>query len=109
MEQWEYFPTFIEANARDKGIKSYLQQRVPDLKKPPRYMPESMMPKLNELGAQGWELVHMEPVAGVGKKRDVLFDGGHQWSNVYFCVFKRRRPVQQPQYPQQVPPQQAQS
>lgn len=108
MDQWEYLPIFVEANARDKEIKSFLQERIPDLKKPPRYMSESMIPKLNELGAQGWELVHMEPVAGVGKKGDVLFDGGLQWSNVYFCVFKRRRPTQPPQYPQQVPPPQVQ-
>ncbi|MFW5709060.1 MAG: hypothetical protein ACOCX5_02450 [Chloroflexota bacterium] len=99
MDQWEYLPMFIEANAKDKDIREYLKARMPEVKKPPRYTPESMMPRLNELGAQGWELIHMEPVAGVGSKGDVLFENnGRQWSNVYFCVFKRRRQAQmQPQ------------
>jgi len=92
MEQWEYWPTFIEASAKDKEMKEFLRNSVPDLKKPPRYLAEAMMPKLNELGAQGWELVHMEPVAGLGDKGDVLFAGdSREWSNVYFCVFKRRK------------------
>lgn len=96
MEQWEYLPTFIEANAKSKEMREFLKTRFPDTKKPPRYMVEAMLPELNELGAQGWELVHMEPVAGVGGKGDVLFETSHRWSNVYFCVFKRRRPTQQP-------------
>lgn len=92
MDKWEYFPTFIEANAGNKEIKAFLKEEMPDMKNPPRYTPESMMPELNQLGEEGWELVHMEPVASVGKKGDVLFDGtGRQWSNVYFCVFKRRK------------------
>lgn len=100
MEHWEYLPTFIEANAQDKEVKEYLKRRMPDVKRPPRYAPESMMPQLNELGEQGWELVHMEPVARVGKKGDVLFESiGRQWSNVYFCVFKRRKHLPQPQDP----------
>ncbi len=91
MDQWEYLPTFIEANANKKAVKQYIKERLPDVKRPPRHMPESMMPQLNELGAEGWELIHMEPVRAVGRKRDVLFESfGRRWSNVYFCVFKRR-------------------
>jgi hypothetical protein len=104
MEQWEYLPTFIEANAKSQESKDFLKTQNPDVKKPPRYMVEAMMPQLNELGAQGWELVHMEPVAGVGKKGDVLF-ADHKWSNTYFCVFKRRKAVQPAQHPQQATPQ----
>jgi hypothetical protein len=92
MEQWEYLPTYLKAEASSKEIKEFLQAQIPDLKNPPRYMAEAMMPQLNALGRQGWELVHMEPVQGVGRKGDALFDGGGlRWSNVYFCVFKRRR------------------
>lgn len=91
MDQWEYLPTYLEANASKKEVKQFLKNRL-DVKRPSRYMPEAMMPQLNELGAQGWELVHMEPVARVGKKGDVLFANiGRHWSNVYFCVFKRMR------------------
>ena len=108
MEQWEYLPTFLEANGDSKEMQAFLKAQTHQ-KKPPRYLPEAMMPDLNDLGAQGWELVHMEPVAGVGKKGDVLFDDGRQWSNTYFCVFKRRKiahqqVAQQPATAQPPPP-----
>jgi hypothetical protein len=103
MEQWEYLPTYLKAEAKAKEMKEFLKARFPAVRKPPRYMAESMIPELNDLGRQGWELVHMEPVAGVGSKGDALFEGdGVRWSNVYFCVFKRRKP--QPQSQQQPPP-----
>ncbi len=35
-------------------------------------MIESLMPQLDKLGLEGWELVHMEPVPRVGKKGNVL-------------------------------------
>lgn len=92
MDQWEYLPTYIRAEINSKELKEYLQGQLPDRKKLPRYAAEAMMPQMNELGRHGWELVHMEPVADLGRKGDVLFDGtGSSWSNVYFCVFKRRR------------------
>jgi hypothetical protein len=54
-----------------------------------------MAPILNKLGEDGWELVHMEPVSAVGSNGDVGFQHGGSasfttWSNVYFCVFKRK-------------------
>jgi hypothetical protein len=61
--------------------------------KPRKYEPETMIPELNALGKQGWELVHMQPIGAVGKNRDVGFVAGEampRWSNSYFCVFKRR-------------------
>lgn len=48
-----------------------------------------MMPELDKLGEEGWELIHMEPVARVGGKGDILFPAGPHWTNRYFCVFKR--------------------
>lgn len=85
MEQWEYLTTFLEANAKDKDVQQYIQQTFD--KKAKRHSPESMIPRLNQLGTQGWELIHMEPVPRVGGKEDVQFDHS-SWSNVYFCVFK---------------------
>jgi hypothetical protein len=103
MEQWEYFTTFLEANAKDKDVQQFIEQTFD--KKPKRHSPEAMIPDLNKLGIQGWELIHMEPVPRVGGKEDVQFDS-NSWSSVYFCVFKRRKsaaaaaqvnPVQQTQ------------
>lgn len=86
MAQWEYLTTFVEARATDKQMKQFIKERFD--KKPRKHSPESMIPELNELGKQGWELVHMEPLPRVGGKEDILFDN-HNWSSSYFCVFKR--------------------
>ncbi len=101
VEQWEYLTRFLEAEVT-KEVKEYLKQNFA-VKRPPRFTPESMIPELNELGAQGWELVQMQPVAKVGSKGNVFFSGEiPKWSNVYFCVFKRRKPV--PAQPPAPPP-----
>ena len=91
MEQWEYWPTYLEARATKKDIKQYLREKLPGISRTPKFMVEAVMPQLNAMGEQGWELVHMEPVPALGKKGDVLF-GSREWSNVYFCVLKRRKP-----------------
>ncbi len=94
MEQWEYLTTFLRADAQTEEAKAFLSRYRPELKNPPRYAAESLMPQLDELGSLGWELVHMEPVAQVGRNGDVLLPGGGagEWSNTYFCVLKRRKP-----------------
>ncbi|MBZ0282002.1 MAG: hypothetical protein K8L97_14785 [Anaerolineae bacterium] len=94
MAKWEYLTKFVTADAKSQGAKEFLKQYRPNWKNPPPYTPEAMMPELDTLGDQGWELVHMEPVARVGKKGDVFFQGaGSEWSNTYFCVFKRQKPI----------------
>ncbi len=92
MEKWEYLTRFVTADAKSNEAKAFLKQHRPNWKNPPVYTPEAMMPELDSLGDQGWELVHMEPVAKTGKKGDVYFGDG-EWSNTYFCVFKRRKPA----------------
>lgn len=92
MTQWEYLPIFLKAEARGKEMKAFLAEQD-EVDKPRRFMPQAMIPELNRLGEDGWELIHMEPVAAVGRKGDVLMDGiGVRWSNTYFCVFKRVKP-----------------
>lgn len=95
MEEWEYFTEFMYANIENAGAEEFLQRTFPNWKNPPVYTPQTMIPHLNGMGKQGWELVHMEPVQIVGKKGDVGFgmggSGTTHWSNVYFCVFKRRK------------------
>ena len=85
MEQWEYLPTYLEAQAKSKDIKAFLKEQMPERKKFPRYMAQAMIPELNELGAQGWELVHMEPVPGLGNKGDVRVQWW--WRNMEQCLF----------------------
>ena len=89
-EKWEYLTLYLQANAKDSSTRSFIQQRFN--KKPKAHSPESMIPELNQLGEEGWELVHMEPVARVGGKEDLRFDTDH-WSHTFFCVFKRRKVI----------------
>lgn len=105
MTQWEYLTLFVEAEVHKEDADN-LKKRF-DKKKLPKYTPESMIPELDQLGAAGWELVHMEPVPKVGGKGDVLFDGGAHWSNQYFCVFKRPKQSPVTAAPPQVQPVQA--
>ncbi len=86
MAQWEYLTTFLEARVKEKEMKQFIKERFD--KKPRKHSPESMIPDLNDLGAAGWELVHMEPLPRIGRKEDIQFDN-HNWSSTYFCVFKR--------------------
>ncbi|XWX02632.1 hypothetical protein VZO05_08935 [Aggregatilineales bacterium SYSU G02658] len=89
MEQWEYLTLMLRARVRNRATREYVQQRFN--KKPKPYSPESMIPELDKLGAEGWELVHMQPIARVGGKEDVQVSGS-DWTSSYFCVFKRRKP-----------------
>jgi hypothetical protein len=87
MTQWEYLTLFLEAKAH-KEDEEKLKKRF-NKKKLPQQTPERLIPELDQLGAAGWELVHMEPVPKVGGKGDILFGGVARWSSTYFCVFKR--------------------
>lgn len=92
-ERWEYLTKFCTAHIDNDGAKEYLAEAFPDWNKPPKYTPETMIPELDDLGADGWELVHMQPVPSVGDNADVGYQGASDntwWSNTYFCVFKRR-------------------
>jgi hypothetical protein len=90
MQSWEYLTTFVEADAEREA--DYLEQTRSWKEGIPRNTPEAMIPQMNALGAQGWELVHMQPT-NVGRNKDVLTTANERmWTSMYFCVFKR--PVQ---------------
>ena len=94
LEKWEYMTEFAWADLESEGVKEFLKERWPNYN-PAKYAPECLMPRLNMWGKAGWELIHMEPIGGVGKNSDVGFRHGGQFpdisfSHVYFCVFKRR-------------------
>jgi hypothetical protein len=95
MEQWEYRTEFVTADVEGPGVREYLERSLAGLQNPPRFIAQAMIPYLNSLGQQGWELVHMQPVS-VGNNYDVMIHEGdgsrRQWSNTYFCAFKRRLP-----------------
>lgn len=89
MQKWEYYTLFLKADARRE--EEFLNNIASWKDGMPLYTPESLIPGLNTLGAEGWELVHMEPVF-VGKKGDVLMEdsaSSKRWTSQYFCVFKR--------------------
>ncbi len=71
-KRWEYLIRFLYANASNRGAEEYFRQHWPG-SEPSKYAPETMIPELNSLGDQGWEMVHMEPIGAVGKKGDVGF------------------------------------
>lgn len=89
--QWEYYTTFVRAEAQYE--EAFLEQLKDWKEGIPQHTPEAMIPRLNALGADGWELVHMMPV-GAGGKSDVLMhdnSGNRVWSYTYFCAFKRQK------------------
>lgn len=91
-EQWEYLTLFLEADL--KPYKAELQSRFPN-QPLGKFTPRALIPQLDELGAQGWELVTCHPYA-TGRNSDiVLFRGvgltGGVWTHVYFCVLKRSK------------------
>jgi hypothetical protein len=88
--RWEYMTLFVRAEAERE--MDFLQSNWSWKNGIPRNTPQAMIPELNSLGDQGWELVHMQPVM-VGNNADVLIadpsSGSRSWTSTYFCVFKR--------------------
>jgi hypothetical protein len=114
--KWEYRTTVFYAKAHEPDAQAYLQSVWPGWE-PPRYAPQALGPKLNDYGADGWELVSLQPVHIDGDAR-VLVHGGPTgakddaitatlkarariptsapgqeptwYTNAYLCVFKRQ-------------------
>lgn len=93
MLKWEYMTTVLGAE----------KQFSPD-KKPRKYSIHSLIPQLNAYGADGWELLYIEP-RFIGDNEDVLITkwagaaGGGVWTHSYLCVFKRVCPPPPPAHP----------
>ncbi len=87
--QWEYQTVFLQAEAR---LEQDFLEGLRDWKDGiPQYPPEALIPRLNALGADGWELIHIQPVVTGGKADVLLMDNSNSrvWAYTYFCVFKR--------------------
>ena len=87
-ERWEYLTEVVESTTKDQA--DFLSNRYPGVVLP-RYAVAALMPRLNQLGEEGWELMHIEPVK-VGTNGDVQITNPNTvFSPSYFCVFKRRK------------------
>lgn len=88
LQRGQYKTLFVQADA--ERVREQLNPFATE--ELPKYAPQALMPELDALGNEGWELVHMQPVY-VGSNADVLMHGMNERlrSNVYFCVFKRPR------------------
>lgn len=89
MDQWEYRTEILRAHLEARGTNELIRQKWPDARKVPKFTPETLINDLNRLGAQGWELVSMQPVAPDDDNL-IQHSGSGQRSNAYFVVFKRR-------------------
>ncbi len=90
MDRWEYRTAIIEADADDADTQGYMERYWHDEKRP-RYSPEALMPALDELGAQGWELVTLQPVL-LGHDQEIDWNHvGRLFSHTYLAALKRRK------------------
>jgi hypothetical protein len=87
-EAWEYKVVVLEADAEKQA--SYLQAHYPGVRYA-MYSPQALVPLLNALGKEGWELASAEAVS-MGANGDIgMTDGSRErWTNRYLCFFKRR-------------------
>ena len=115
--KWEYRTVIYYAKAHEPETKEYLNTLWPGWE-PPRSAPQALIPKLNEIGSRGWELVSIQPVF-IDEDANVLVHGGPsrqtqddpitgmlnakariptstpgseptRYTNAYFCAFKRQ-------------------
>ena len=90
MEKWEYMTEIAYAHIDSAGAREYIQQAWPNWKNPPKFTPEALIPRLNDLGKAGWELVSIEPVSTKDDGQVVVTSQAFYTTNAYFCAFKRR-------------------
>ena len=98
-EKWEYHAEFISADMTIEQAKKFISEKIPGWKSPPRYSPVALLPRLNSLGENGWEVIHIEPIPHRGNNDDIGFPvtgvmsmAGYIYSHTYFCAFKRKIP-----------------
>ena len=90
MERWEYLSTILEADADDGDVRDYME-RYWHGEKRPRHSPEALVPALDELGEQGWELVSLQAVL-LGRNHDIDWNHASSlFSHTYMAAFKRRK------------------
>ena len=93
MDRWQYWVDVLSANATEPEARAWLNQAFPGWK-PSKYAAASIVPVLNRRGAEGWELISIQPLV-VGNEGNVTqptpdASMGHDWTSYYLCTFKRR-------------------
>lgn len=88
METWEYYTTTLAANTERWPVP--IRDDIP-VGEHPKFSAYSLIPQLNIFGANGWELLSLEPVQQ-GRNGDLRYadTAGGQWTYTYFATFKRR-------------------
>jgi hypothetical protein len=91
-ERWEYTMLLLTANPREQ--QAFFDKYAPG-QKVMHYDYRAIIPQLDALGAEGWELVTLVP-AVMGDNGDMFMGGGQSpyaaidWAHTYLCTFKRR-------------------
>ena len=89
-EQLEYSIDQYIAEINDETA-AYLADKYPDYD-PPKFAMKSLEFDLDESAKHGWQLIHLQPVAGIGENDDVLFIGEmYRYSHTYFAVYSRKK------------------
>lgn len=89
MQKWEYRTGLLWADVNDSiEVREYMLTTASDAE--PKYSPLALGYYLDRAGAEGWELVSIQPVYA-GKNQDIAHggDGVNHWSNCYFVALKR--------------------
>lgn len=72
--KWEYRTVLFYARAHEADTREFLNNLWPGWD-PPRSAPQALIPKLNDMGDRGWELVSLQPVF-IDEDANVLVHGG---------------------------------
>ena len=91
--QWEYYIEYLTADSKpqDPSFHQFVREFYPQGDVPP-YAIQSILRRLNQLGALGWELVALDPIMAVlGDGTVVPRSEGSRGTNTYLSVFKRRK------------------
>lgn len=107
MQTWEYIALHLESDKEKIKVEESSKRKIADVikrvwnddnSKYSSYSPFALTPLLDALGADGWEMVSMQPLV-VGSNADVTLPVSSaavstipHWTHHYLCVFKRPVP-----------------
>lgn len=88
MQKWQYLTTFLRAESEQQLFE--LRRRFPKEIKFLKFTPRALAPQLDQYGAEGWELISIEPVIAGDNEDVLLYDASVKaWTHTYLCAFKR--------------------
>ena len=72
------------------GASDYARKQWPSPVKPGKFSPRHLMPELDAMGKQGWELVSLQPVVITSDAAIVVVGSEPKISNSYLVALKRQ-------------------